>query len=79
MKAGPAHIYHRGEPIKSAAVVLGVQHASVQNLWNGLGASPVSTATVHEYNVILNQYQGGMCISGVLKTTEGTPRYLYYL
>ena len=24
----------------------------------------------------LNQYQGGMCISGVLKTTERTPRRL---
>ena len=24
----------------------------------------------------LNQYQGGMCISGVLPTTERTPRYL---
>ena len=24
----------------------------------------------------LNQYQGGMCISGVLKTTERTPRHL---
>ena len=24
----------------------------------------------------LNQYQGGMCISGVLKTTERTPPHL---
>ena len=24
----------------------------------------------------LNQYQGGMCISGVLKTTERTPQHL---
>ena len=24
----------------------------------------------------LNQYQGGMCISGVLKTTARTPRHL---
>ena len=25
--------------------------------------------------MILNQYQGGMCISGLLKTTERTPRH----
>ena len=31
----------------------GLQRASVQNPWNGLGASPVSTATVYEYSVIL--------------------------
>ena len=28
------------------------------------------------FNRILNQYQGGMCISGVLKTTERIPRHL---
>ena len=34
--------------------------------------------TTHHFKAVglLNQYQGGMCISGVLKTAERTPQHL---
>ena len=38
------------------------------------GAKGKEKRTNHRVN--LNQYQGGMCISGVLPTTERTPRQL---
>ena len=39
---------------------------------------PTPPETPHHISatVVLNQYQGGMCISGVLKTTPRTPRHL---
>ncbi len=39
-------------------------------------ADIVEAPTMNLSLVSLNQSQGGMCISGVLKTTERTPRHL---
>ena len=38
--------------------------------------STVQTPDEITLSSVLNQYQGGMCISGVLKTTERIPRHL---
>ena len=38
-----------------------------------MGAQSVSRFTAAGHGDALNQYHGGMCISGVLKTTERTP------
>ena len=45
----------------------------LRNLEPSIAANHMAKARLHSY---LNQYQGGMCISGVLKTTERTPRHL---
>ena len=38
--------------------------------------SPKRRHSEGDREFLLNQYQGGMCISGVLKTTERTPQRL---
>ena len=38
--------------------------------------NPVATNRGDKVLMVLNQYQGGMCISGVLKTTERTAQHL---
>ena len=36
----------------------------------------IATALSEQVDALLNQYQGGMCISGVLTMTERAPRHL---
>ena len=49
--------------------------ADIAVLWIGVVVM-LLTALCLMLSRKLNQYQGGMCISGVLKTTERTARHL---
>ena len=53
-----------------------IEVAPAPKYWIGRSEGLVVSSGQDRLEGFLNQYQGGMCISGVLKTAERTTRYL---